>query len=58
MEKTESIELNLAEFERDILEALIIESCNKNISVNEVIINVLKQCINNEEIINNETSNI
>jgi hypothetical protein len=50
---TESIELNLAEFERDILEALIIESCNKNISVNEVIINVLKHYIDTDE-----TSNI
>ena len=52
-EKTESLELNLAEFERDILEALIIESCNKNISVNEVIVNVLKTFLDKHE-----TSNI
>lgn len=52
-EKTESLELNLAEFERDILEALIIESCEKNISVNEVIVNVLKAYLNTDE-----TSNI
>lgn len=52
-EKTESLELDLAEFERDILEALIIESCEKNISVNEVIVNVLKSYLNT-----NETSNI
>lgn len=52
-EKTESLELNLAEFERDILEALIIESCEKNISVNEVIVNVLKTYLNADE-----TSNI
>jgi hypothetical protein len=52
-EKTESLELNLAEFERDILEALIIESCEKNISVNEVIVNVLKTYLNTDE-----TSNI
>lgn len=52
-EKTESLELNLAEFEREILEALIIESCEKNISVNEVIVNVLKTYLDT-----NETSNI
>ena len=52
-EKTESLELDLAEFERDILEALIIESCEKNISVNEVIVNVLKSYLNS-----NETSNV
>jgi hypothetical protein len=52
-EKTESLELNLAEFERDILEALIIESCEKNISVNEVIVNVLKTFLDKHE-----TSNI
>jgi hypothetical protein len=52
-EKTESLELNLDEFERDILEALIKESCEKNISVNEIISNILTTYIDKHE-----TSNI
>lgn len=41
--KTETIELDMDEWDRDILEYLIKESCHRDISVNEVICEVLEQ---------------
>lgn len=42
LEKFETIELDFSEFNRDILEFLIQESCNKDISVNDVICNIFE----------------
>jgi hypothetical protein len=50
LEKFATIELDLSEFDRDILEFLIQESCNKDISINEVISNIFEQIIENENI--------
>ena len=50
LEKFATIELDLSEFNRDILEFLIQESCNKDISVNEVITIILDQIIKNENL--------
>jgi hypothetical protein len=45
LEKFDSIELNLSEFSREIMEHLIKESCDKDISINEVMSNILEQVI-------------
>jgi hypothetical protein len=45
LEKFDTIELNLSEFSREIMEHLIQESCEKDISVNEVMSNILEQVI-------------
>jgi len=50
LEKFATIELDLAEFNRDTLEFLIQESCNKDISINEVISNILEKLIENENL--------
>ena len=50
LEKFSTIELDLSEYDRDILELLIKESCEKDISINEVISNILDQVIKNENI--------
>ena len=50
LEKFSTIELDLSEFNRDILEFLIKESCDKDISINEVISNILDQVIKNENL--------
>jgi hypothetical protein len=42
LEKFATIELNLSEFSREIMEHLIQESCEKDISINEVISNILE----------------
>ena len=49
MKKFATLEINLAEFSRETLEMLISESIEKDISVNEVINNVLEQTIENLE---------
>ena len=53
-EKYSEIELNLAEFDRETLEYIIKQSCEKDISVNKVIENILTSYINSQ----NETRNI
>lgn len=53
-EKYSEIELNLAEFDREILEYIIKLSCEKDISVNKVIENILTNYINSQ----NETRNV
>jgi bifunctional DNA-binding transcriptional regulator/antitoxin component of YhaV-PrlF toxin-antitoxin module len=45
LEKFDTIELNLSEFSREIMEHLIQESCEKDVSVNEVMSNILEQVI-------------
>jgi bifunctional DNA-binding transcriptional regulator/antitoxin component of YhaV-PrlF toxin-antitoxin module len=50
LEKFASIELDLSEFNRDILEFLIQESCDKDISVNEVFSNIFDRIIENENL--------
>jgi len=50
LEKFATIELDLSEFRRDILEFLIQESCDKDISINEVFSNIFDQVIKNENI--------
>ena len=50
LEKFASIELDLSEFNRDILEFLIQESCDKDISINEVFSNIFDQVIKNENL--------
>jgi hypothetical protein len=45
LQKYETLELDLSEFDRDKLEFLILESCKKDISVSEVISNILEKTI-------------
>ena len=45
LEKFSTIELDLSEFNIDILEFLIKESCDKDISVNEVISEILEKVV-------------
>lgn len=44
----EKVELEIGSWEREILEMLIQESCDKDISVNEVISNILEKVIVND----------
>lgn len=44
-----TVEIDLSDFEREILESLIIESCKQNISVNAVINNILRQYLDTYE---------
>ena len=43
LEKFATIDIDLAEVEREILEFLIRESCNKDVSVNEIISDILEK---------------
>jgi len=48
-EKLGSVELDLSIFDRKILEYIITESCEKDISVNKVIENLLINYINSHD---------
>lgn len=50
LEKFATIELDLSEFRRDILEFLIQESCDKDISINEVFSNIFEKIVENENL--------
>jgi hypothetical protein len=50
LEKFDTIDLEISEFSREILEFLIRESCDKDISINEVFANVLDKFIKNENL--------
>jgi bifunctional DNA-binding transcriptional regulator/antitoxin component of YhaV-PrlF toxin-antitoxin module len=50
LEKFSTIELDLSEYDRNILELLIKESCEKDISINEVISNIFEKIIENENL--------
>jgi len=43
LEKFSTVDINLSEFERELLEFLIQESCDKDISINEVISDLLEK---------------
>jgi hypothetical protein len=45
LEKFTTIDIDLTELEREILEFLIRESCDKDISVNEVISDILEKSL-------------
>ena len=45
LKKFETIDINLSDFNRDVLEFIIAESCEKDISVNDVISNILEQAV-------------
>lgn len=45
LKKFETIDIDLGDFNRDVLEFIIAESCEKDISVNEVISNILEQAV-------------
>lgn len=45
LKKFETIDINLGDFNRDVLEFIIAESCEKDISVNDVISNILEQAV-------------
>jgi hypothetical protein len=46
LEKFADLDIDLSEFNRELLEFLIQESCNKDISINEVISNIFEKVIN------------
>jgi len=46
LKKMETVELNLEEFPREILEFLVKESCDKNVSCNKIIRETLEYYIN------------
>ena len=50
LEKFVNLELDMSDWSRDTLEFLIQESCKKDLSVNEVISNILECTINNENL--------
>jgi hypothetical protein len=45
LEKFSTIDIDLAQFERELLEFLIQESCDKDISINEVISDILEKIL-------------
>jgi len=49
LKKYAKIDIDLSEFSRDTLEFLIQESCNKDVSINEVIEEVIDKSIKNFE---------
>jgi len=48
LQKFCKIDVDMSEWNRDILEFLISESCEKDISINEVISNVIEKTLENE----------
>lgn len=47
LDKYVDLELDMAEWPRELLEMLIKRSCEQDISINEIIINLLESYINN-----------
>ena len=45
LEKFSTIDIDLAEVEREVLEFLIQESCDKDVSVNEIISDILEKVV-------------
>lgn len=45
LEKFSSLDIDLSEFNRQLLEFLIQESCDKDVSVNEVISDILEKVV-------------
>jgi hypothetical protein len=48
LQKFEKIELDISEWDRSVLEMLIIDSCEKDISINEIIIDIISKFIKNQ----------
>lgn len=46
LEKFADLNIDLSEFDRGILEFLIKESCDKDISINNVVSNILEKVVN------------
>lgn len=49
LKKFGTIDIDFAEFDREILEYLIAESCEKDVSVNEIISDILEQIVKQHE---------
>lgn len=49
MSNTQGIEIDLSIFERELLEHLIIKSCEEDVSVNKIITNLLEQYLKQNE---------
>lgn len=49
LKKFATIDIDFAEFDREILEYLIAESCEKDVSVNEIISDILEQVVKQHE---------
>lgn len=45
MEKTETIEIDLSTYPRELLEALIVHSCEQNLPVNDIMVNALTEMV-------------
>ena len=45
LEKFSTLDIDLAEVEREVLEFLIQESCDKDISINEIISDILEKVV-------------
>lgn len=41
----ETIEIDLAEYPREVLEMLIVESCKQNLPVNDIIVDALSRLV-------------
>lgn len=50
LEKFASIELDISEWSREILEMLIKDSCDKDVSVNQIISDILENFCKNENL--------
>ena len=50
LKKFGTIDIDFAEFDREILEYLIAESCEKDVSVNEIISDILEQIVKQHKV--------
>ena len=50
LKKFASIDIDISEWSREVLEMLIIDSIEKDISVNDVICNILERCLSKENV--------
>lgn len=50
LKKFATIDIDFAEFDREILEYLIAESCEKDVSVNEIISDILEQIVKQNKV--------
>lgn len=50
LKKFGTIDIDFAEFDREILEYLIAESCEKDVSVNEIISDILEEIVKQHKV--------
>jgi bifunctional DNA-binding transcriptional regulator/antitoxin component of YhaV-PrlF toxin-antitoxin module len=50
LSKYESIEIDMSDWSREVFEAIIFESCRRDVSVNDVISDILESYIEKEEL--------